>query len=436
MNPNYLSKDELSYELGIRGILEDNDTQHLRKLFRRALNRELPFQWDYLTRYRTEELYSTVSTKVYELQEWLAREGLKPTDFAARVNTRVRHLRDRLSHLTEAGLCTSIEELACSEALLRQLYNIETLASSMLSDTATHQHNLEVQGSEMGPTPLPVEVNESRHRLQPLWNSPELRLENNSLTSVHLSQHFQKLPNPVSYLIKQLPIVDGNDARLLCDFVLKAINISVLGHIKAPALFEILYPYCRGELLACVIQAIADNESFETFHEKLIKRFVASRQFSLLRRELYERVQRTDESLDHYVRSIREAATALLIKENEAEVVARIVEGLHPNQRARLVFQAPPSTFRQLEQMTIVDRNIAFADQMRTSPAGQSTVNAVLQRPRRFFNQHRTLPVTQVTSSGNQPLCYYCGKPGHFQRNCQLRSASNTRAFTTARTHS
>jgi hypothetical protein len=76
MDPSYLSKDELSYALGIRGILEDTDMQNLRTLFRRALNRELPFQWDYLTWYRTEELYSTVSTKVYELQEWLAPEGL------------------------------------------------------------------------------------------------------------------------------------------------------------------------------------------------------------------------------------------------------------------------------------------------------------------------------------------------------------------------
>lgn len=147
---------------------------------------------------------------------------------------------------------------------------------------------------------------------------------------------------------------------------------------------------------------------------------------------MYKRVKRTDESLD-YVKAIREAATVLLIKEDESEVVARIVEGLHPNQRARLVFQAHPTTLQQLEM--IVDRNNAIADQMRTPSAGQSTENAVL-RLRRSFNQQRTFPVKQTTSTGNQPLCYYCGKTGHFQRNCHLRSSSNFSTSTTARTQS
>jgi hypothetical protein len=34
MNPNYLFKDELVYELGVRGIVSDAYTQHLRSLFR------------------------------------------------------------------------------------------------------------------------------------------------------------------------------------------------------------------------------------------------------------------------------------------------------------------------------------------------------------------------------------------------------------------
>jgi hypothetical protein len=91
---------------------------------------------------------------------------MKPTDFAARVKARVRHLQDRLRHLAEPGLCTSIGELACSEALQRQLYNIETFASSSLNDTTAQQPNLEVQASEMEPTLLTEGANNSRHFLQ------------------------------------------------------------------------------------------------------------------------------------------------------------------------------------------------------------------------------------------------------------------------------
>jgi hypothetical protein len=55
----------------------------------------------------------------------------------------------------------------------------------------------------------------------------------------------------------------------------------------------------------------------------------------------------------------------LRISETEAQVVERIVEGLTPSQRARLVFQGPPTNFKHLEQLIIVDRNITFADQTR-----------------------------------------------------------------------
>jgi hypothetical protein len=63
-----------------------------------------------------------------------------------------------------------------------------------------------------------------------------------------------------------------------------------------------------------------------------------------------------------YVRAIRDAAVVLHIIESEAAVVARIVEGLTPVQRSRFVFQAPPSTFLQQEQLAVVDRKIACVD--------------------------------------------------------------------------
>jgi hypothetical protein len=42
MNPNFLLKDELLYELGIRGIGSDADVQTLRRLFRSVVSEELP----------------------------------------------------------------------------------------------------------------------------------------------------------------------------------------------------------------------------------------------------------------------------------------------------------------------------------------------------------------------------------------------------------
>ena len=100
MNPNHLTKDELLYELGIRGIDTVADTLQLRKLFRKLVTRDLPLQFSYLTSGATEELYLGISTKVSELQELVSKSEINWTSLAPRVLSKVRHLRGRLQHLT------------------------------------------------------------------------------------------------------------------------------------------------------------------------------------------------------------------------------------------------------------------------------------------------------------------------------------------------
>ena len=121
-----------------------------------------------------------------------------------------------------------------------------------------------------------------------------------------------------------------------------------------------------------------------------------------------------------YVQAVRDAALVLRITESEAEVVARIVQGLNPIQRARFVFQASPSTFAQLEQLAVVDRNVTYADSTRAnrpvavkpSETRLTTVTVTHSPPR----------VNKPHASGKQIICFSCGKQGHIQRNCYVRS--------------
>jgi hypothetical protein len=55
------------------------------------------------------------------------------------------------------------------------------------------------------------------------------------------------------------------------------------------------------------------------------------------------------------MKTIGDAALVLSIHENEAHV-GQIVEGLVS--ACALAFQAPPTTFLHLEQLTVVDRNM------------------------------------------------------------------------------
>jgi hypothetical protein len=111
-----------------------------------------------------------------------------------------------------------------------------------------------------------------------------------NLTSSFTSPMYHKLANPFNHLLKHLPVVDGNDACQLCNFLLRALNILKISSITEPGIYGVLYPYCRGEMLAFLIKALTARENFD------------------------------------------------------------VIEGLTPVQRARFVFQERPSTFAQMER--------------------------------------------------------------------------------------
>jgi hypothetical protein len=171
---------------------------------------------------------------------------------------------------------------------------------------------------------------------------PPLGESANQVITLHF---YHRLSHTLSHLLKELPVVVGTNVILLCDLLLKVLKVRQMSQMTEQTIYEIMYSYYLGELLAPVTNSITDMESFEFFHVRLLRQFIPSKQISQLRTEKYERVQYEGESLATYVQSVRDAALVLRISENEAQVVQRIVEGLTQTQRARFVFQAPLPSF-------------------------------------------------------------------------------------------
>jgi hypothetical protein len=134
--------------------------------------------------------------------------------------------------------------------------------------------------------------------------SPAVSQGTSQVFTPHL---YQRFPHPLSHLLKDLNVVDGADVSLSFDVLLKVLKIRQVGQMTDSATYEIVYPYCRGELLAFVTKAVTGIPSFETFHAQLLGQFIPSRQLSRLRVERYERVQDEKEPLASYVQSIRDA---------------------------------------------------------------------------------------------------------------------------------
>jgi hypothetical protein len=236
--------------------------------------------------------------------------------------------------------------------------------------------------------------------------------------SVHNKLAYQRLPHPLSQLLKEVPVVDGLDVLLLWDFLLKIIQTHLMGQLNPLDIYDIIYPYCRGEMFVAVTQAIRGKENFDGFHARILKQFVPTRQLVRLRLEKYERVQNAREQFTVYIQAIKDAAALLRIEEREEEMVTRIVDGLSPTLRARLVFQQLPSSFAQLDRLVVVERNVAYADCLRTPQPTNFQVGRV-DAQNCITQEHQAHKSSQRNARLNRGVvCYFCNKPGHIQRDC------------------
>jgi hypothetical protein len=72
MNRTYLYKDELIYELGVRGITSNADTHVLRRLFRSVVVDDV--EPSYLCERGFDKLYQVALKKILELQELVEQQ--------------------------------------------------------------------------------------------------------------------------------------------------------------------------------------------------------------------------------------------------------------------------------------------------------------------------------------------------------------------------
>jgi hypothetical protein len=89
VNPNYLSKDELLYELCLRGITIETEIQSLRKLFRSAVARDLPVGVSHLRELIVGELGECFLNKIHELQAHVTQSETALPSLVARMRTKI-----------------------------------------------------------------------------------------------------------------------------------------------------------------------------------------------------------------------------------------------------------------------------------------------------------------------------------------------------------
>jgi hypothetical protein len=125
MNPNYLLKDELVYELAVRGIASEVDVSTLRKLFRMVVAEGIAVQINNLRTANVDELYSPIVSKINVLQSLVPLPELEPACVTQRLLTSLHHLQGRIQHIMALGVLPRDVEQGNYEELEKALNNIE-----------------------------------------------------------------------------------------------------------------------------------------------------------------------------------------------------------------------------------------------------------------------------------------------------------------------
>ena len=91
INPNFLLKNELPYELKICGINSEAVVQTLRKLFMSVLAEGLPIYMCNLYTLGVEEIFGRFASKIVEVQGMVTQQKLDLSSLTTRFSTKIAH---------------------------------------------------------------------------------------------------------------------------------------------------------------------------------------------------------------------------------------------------------------------------------------------------------------------------------------------------------
>jgi hypothetical protein len=386
--PEYLHKDELSYELEVRGInTEGLNVSDLRSIFRKSRDvKENPAVCT------NSEIFHALDKVLIFCHDrfQLIKDLVENTDCSSisidfpRYLHRLHHVSTRLRHLVQFGKLASdvwSDTLKLPEDVHQYVQHIiAQLDSFQKSQLPGEQPTTAVSYPTVQPPPasdfqlvdsqVPTHLTVSNPTAVTCLPSQVQSLSPSQLISPLINHdsntrgdyfHFAKLPNPVQKMLESLNVTDGLNVSDLVKFLRTLVHLRLMAPafcMSTAHILHMVYPYTSGPIASKTLATIHSGDTLDVYHEQILAFFIPPRTRLPLLNALYYRRQNKNEPLATYVADIKEMAAVFRQDINQSVVVQNILDGLHACQRSSLAFCERPHSYAELDNMCVYAHNV------------------------------------------------------------------------------
>lgn len=420
-----LVKDELEYELKVRGITDTGNVESMRKHFRSILALEKtssPLQGKFSL--DSEKEIEECDRKVVELRDCIS-SFTGSSNLGKKIETKFAHLMGRIGRIPEIS-----DEVTQSRSrlllALSELVPEYTIKSKIFADSVVQSVPLDPMfgGSQVISPPI-----SGSHNISANASSPAVNSGNMSNQFVHKSVPIYKWNLKFS----------GSSDLSFNAFLQRVEELSKSRQVSKQELFLAAHDLFDGDALNYYHLVVKYANDWDSLISLMREQFVPSHMSDRLWKQILNRTQGPDEPIGLYIAAMTKLFDRMPTIVQDSLRLKVLRANILPFYQERLTLQTINTPFDLIELCRKLEETKINIEQYLPPKCGNLTLEPDLDyhsfrkdskpvireiladsetnsshRPDKYSNKPND-------STTTPPLCYKCNQPNHFARHCTSR---------------